>query len=163
MKVEYKISQIVRGISETWYHGKINEVQFTEIIVTDENKDKYFKLEIGEVFQQVTRKKLSEFRECFINNISEIEINQKLTWLASYYGECINTEEIWHEDKQIRIKISNVESLNMVESFPEIAIYRKENEIKTYKDDLYTYTYLSVLYPEHRALFQMFNAEILER
>ena len=70
----------------------------------------------------------------------------------------------WHEaDKTIQVKQSNDDCLAMLNEYPEVGVFRKENNIITYRENGYVYVYVNTLFPEHRALFEQFNAEINEQ
>lgn len=72
--------------------------------------------------------------------------------------------EIWHEaDMKIQIKMSFENNIKMLESYPEIGVYRKENNIGTYIVNNYTYSYCNYLLDEHRALLTAFGGIINER
>jgi len=90
MQVEYKISTIIETESEKWVHGKVNSIQFSEIDVTEENKAEYPLNEIGDKIQNIIREKLTEFKQCFTLTETDEEINNKLNYIAAYYGEVIN-------------------------------------------------------------------------
>jgi hypothetical protein len=66
----------------------------------------------------------------------------------------------WHENTVIQIKISLVNNLKMISSYPELAVYIKENNIKTYIEADYVYIYVNELFDEHKQLLLAFNAEI---
>lgn len=69
----------------------------------------------------------------------------------------------WHEpNKSIQVKQSNNDCLAMLDEYPEVGVFRKENNIITYRENGYVYVYVNTLFPEHRALFEQFNAEINE-
>jgi hypothetical protein len=50
----------------------------------------------------------------------------------------------------------------MLDEYPEVGVFRKQNSIITYRENGYVYVYVNTLFPEHRALFEQFNAEINE-
>lgn len=68
----------------------------------------------------------------------------------------------WHEDKQIQIVQSNEDLLSMLEEYPEIAVYRKENNITTYRESGRVYVYVNWILDEHRSIFENYDAEINE-
>ena len=69
----------------------------------------------------------------------------------------------WHDPtKSIQIIQSNDDCLNMIGDYPEIAVYRKENNIETIRENGLVYVYVNTLLPEHRTLLEQYNAEINE-
>jgi len=79
------------------------------------------------------------------------------------YIAYVDSLPIWHEaDKTIQVKQSNDDCLSMLDEYPEVGVFRKENSIITYREKGYVYVYVNTLFPEHRALFEQFNAEINE-
>lgn len=79
------------------------------------------------------------------------------------YIEIVDSLPIWHEaDKTIQVKQSNDDCLAMLDEYPEVGVFRKENSIITYREKGYVYVYVNTLFPEHKALFEQFNAEINE-
>ena len=69
----------------------------------------------------------------------------------------------WHEaDKTIQVKQSNDDCLSMLDEYPEVGVFRKQNNIITYRENGFVYVYVNTLFSEHRALFEQFNAEINE-
>ena len=86
----------------------------------------------------------------------------------SFYPQNIidNSEQMpadWHEDKQIQIVQTNEDLLEMLNEFPEIAVYRKQNDIETYMESGKVYLYVNYIMDEHRAILEKFNAEINEK
>ena len=76
----------------------------------------------------------------------------------------VEGNEIWHEtDMIIQIKMSFENNIKMLEQYPEIGVYRKENNIGTYIVNSYTYSYCNYLLDEHRALLTAFGGIINER
>ena len=67
------------------------------------------------------------------------------------------------ETKSIQIIQSNDDCLNMIGDYPEIAVYRKDNNIETIRENGLVYVYVNTLLPEHRILLEQFNAEIKEK
>ena len=79
--------------------------------------------------------------------------------------EVLTSEEtFWHEpEKTIQVKQSNEDCLAMLDEYPEVGVFRKQNSIITYRENGFVYVYVNTLFPEHRALFEQFNAEINEK
>ena len=79
------------------------------------------------------------------------------------YLEILDEIPQWHEpNKSIQVKQSNDDCLAMLDEYPEVGVFRKENNIITYRENGFVYVYVNTLFPEHRALFEQFNAEINE-
>lgn len=79
------------------------------------------------------------------------------------YIAYVDSLPIWHEaDKTIQVKQSNDDCLAMLDEYPEVGVFRKENNIITYRENGFVYVYVNTLFPEHKALFEQFNAEINE-
>lgn len=66
----------------------------------------------------------------------------------------------WHEDKNIQIVQSYDDLLEMLELYPEIAVYRRDNNIQTHKENNKVYVYVNELFQEHRDILESFNAKI---
>ena len=80
------------------------------------------------------------------------------------YIEIVDSLPFWHDPtKSIQIIQSNDDCLNMIGDYPEIAVYRKENNIETIRDNELVYVYVNTLLPEHRALLEQYNAQINEK
>jgi hypothetical protein len=80
------------------------------------------------------------------------------------YLEILEEVPRWHEeDKSIQIIQSNNDCLNMLEEYPEVGVFRKQNNIITYRENGFVYVYVNNLFPEHRALFLQFNSTINEK
>jgi hypothetical protein len=80
------------------------------------------------------------------------------------YLEIVDSIPQWHEEeKSIQIIQSNNDCLNMLDEYWQIAQYRKENNIITYRENGMVYVYVNNLFPEHRALFLQFNSTINEK
>ena len=80
------------------------------------------------------------------------------------YIEVVNSLPLWHDEtKSIQIIQSNDDCLNMIGDYPEIAVYRKDNNIETIRDNELVYVYVNTLLPEHRALLEQYNAQINEK
>jgi len=110
----------------------------------------------------------SPFQRYEIWYISEAEVlqntNQSVSWVNSLPLVDLPPLEIWHDEtKSIQIIQSNDDCLNMLGDYPEIAVYRKENNIESIRENGLVYVYVNTLFPEHRALFEQFNAEINEK
>jgi hypothetical protein len=70
----------------------------------------------------------------------------------------------WHDEScGIQIYQTYDDSLAMLEEHPDVATYRKENNIETIREFGFVYVYVNWLLPEHRALFESYNATINER
>lgn len=70
--------------------------------------------------------------------------------------------ETWHENKKYRIQLSYDNQLTLLELYPEMGVYRKENNIIVYKENENTYFYVNKILDEHRVLLLSFNAIITE-
>ena len=69
----------------------------------------------------------------------------------------------WHEpEKTIQVKQSNEDCLAMLDEYPEVGVFRKENNIITYREKGFVYVYVNTLLPEHRTLLEQYNAQINE-
>lgn len=79
-------------------------------------------------------------------------------------GEWERIEKIdWHEpDKSIQIILTHQQNTELVIAVPEIAVYRKENDIHVYQDDDFVYSYVDWLLGEHREILEQFGAMINE-
>ena len=70
---------------------------------------------------------------------------------------------IWHEeDKKIQIILTHQANTKLVSDVPELAMYRKQNAIKSYTDENNVYVYADWLLPEHRQLLTAYGAIINE-
>jgi len=68
---------------------------------------------------------------------------------------------MWHEPNMpMQIVMTFEQSTKLVGAYPEIAAYRKANNIVTYYEYDGTYVYVNWLLPEHKALFEAFGAII---
>jgi len=100
--------------------------------------------------------------------ISEAEVlqnnNTNVSWVNALELVELPPLNFWHEeDKAIQIVQSNNDCLNMLEEFPEVGVFRKQNNIITYRENGFVYVYVNNLFPEHRALFLQFNSTINEK
>jgi len=110
----------------------------------------------------------SPFQRYEIWYISEAEVlqntNQSVSWVNTLPLVDLPPLEIWHDEtKSIQIIQSNDDCLNMLGDYPEIAVYRKENNIETIRENGLVYVYVNTLLPEHRALLEQYNAQINEK
>jgi len=110
----------------------------------------------------------SPFQRYEIWYISEAEVlqntNQSVSWVNTLPLVDLPPLEIWHDPtKSIQIIQSNDDCLNMIGDYPEIAVYRKENNIETIRENGLVYVYVNTLLPEHRALLEQYNAQINEK
>ena len=72
--------------------------------------------------------------------------------------------ETWHEENmKIQIVMSFENNIKMLEQYPEIGMYRKDNNVGTYIVNNFTYSYCNYLLDEHRALLTAFGGIINER
>jgi len=84
-------------------------------------------------------------------------------YITNFVG-VVDDFPFWHEaDKKIQVKQSNEDCLAMLDEYPEVGVFRKQNNIITYRENGFVYVYVNTLFPEHRALFEQFNAEINEK
>jgi hypothetical protein len=109
----------------------------------------------------------SPFQRYEVWYISEAEVlqntNQSVSWVNTLPLVDLPPLYIWHEpEKTIQVKQSNDDCLAMLNEYPEVGVFRKENNIITYRENGFVYVYVNTLFPEHRALFEQFNAEINE-
>jgi hypothetical protein len=51
----------------------------------------------------------------------------------------------------------------MLGNYPQIGVYRKDNNIETIRENGLVYVYVNTLLPEHRTLLEQYNAEINEK
>ena len=80
------------------------------------------------------------------------------------YIEIVDNFPFWHDEtKSIQIIQSNNDCLNMLKEYPEVGVYRKQNNIDTYVDNNLVYVYVNNLLPEHRLMFEQFNSTINEK
>jgi hypothetical protein len=110
----------------------------------------------------------SPFQRYEIWYISEAEVlqntNQSVSWVNSLPLVDLPPLYIWHDEtKSIQIIQSNDDCLNMLGNYPQIAVYRKDNNIETIRENGLVYVYVNTLLPEHRALLEEYNAEINEK
>ena len=69
----------------------------------------------------------------------------------------------WHFDLKYQIIFTEINSLRMLQKRPEIGVYCKQNDIVSVIENGFVYIYVDFILPEHRVLFEVFNAEINER
>ena len=68
---------------------------------------------------------------------------------------------IWHDDNcSIQIVQSKDDCLNMLDNYPEIGVYRKDNNIENIRENGFVYIYVNYILPEHILLLEGFNAII---
>lgn len=105
------------------------------------------------------------FENWYISEIEVVEnVNVNVSWVNDLQLVNIPLENKWHEpEKTIQVKQSNDDCLAMLNEYPEVGVFRKENNIITYRENGFVYVYVNTLFPEHRALFEQFNAEINEK
>jgi superfamily I DNA and RNA helicase len=100
--------------------------------------------------------KVFEFEYVLKDNITEKYITD--------YIEIVNElpeKPIWHDENcSIQIVQSNNDCLAMLDNYPEIAVYRKENNIESIRENGFVYIYVNYLLEEHRILLENFNAII---
>lgn len=71
--------------------------------------------------------------------------------------------DIWHEeDKSIQIALTLEQNTDLAIDVPEIAMYRKEHNISSYREGNVIYSYVNWLLDEHRALLTRYGANIIE-
>ena len=109
----------------------------------------------------------SPFQRYEVWYISEAEVlqntNQSVIWVNTLPLVDLPPLYIWHDEtKSIQIIQSNNDCLAMLDEYPEIAVYRKENNIETIRENGLVYVYVNTLLPEHRTLLEQYNAEINE-
>jgi len=104
------------------------------------------------------------FENWYISDIEVVEnVNVNVSWVNDLQLVNIPLENKWHEpEKTIQVKQSNDDCLAMLDEYPEVGVFRKQNNIITYRENGFVYVYVNTLFPEHRALFEQFNAEINE-
>lgn len=69
--------------------------------------------------------------------------------------------DIWHDDTATIQLIQTFEdSLQMLEDFPEIGMYRKQNNLIPIKENGYIYFYLNHLLDEHKTILENYNTQI---
>ena len=104
------------------------------------------------------------FENWYISQIEVVEnVNVNVSWVNDLQLVNIPLENKWHEpEKTIQVKQSNDDCLAMLDEYPEVGVFRKQNNIITYRENGFVYVYVNTLFPEHRALFEQFNAEINE-
>ena len=105
------------------------------------------------------------FENWYISEIEVVEnVNVNVSWVNDLQLVNIPLENKWHDEtKSIQIIQSNDDCLNMLGDYPEIAVYRKENNIETIRENGLVYVYVNTLLPEHRTLLEQYNAEINEK
>lgn len=76
--------------------------------------------------------------------------------------EVLDPNDIWHDDTKVIQLVQTQEGFNWTSmNLPELAMYRKTNNIVTYQYDDKFYFYVNFLLPEHRTLFETnINLEI---
>ena len=92
--------------------------------------------------------------------LKDVVTEQYITDYVEVVSE-LPEKEIWHDKtKSIKISQSYQDSLEMLEEYPEIALYRKENGIKTIKENGFVYIYVNELFDEHRTILEKYNTII---
>jgi hypothetical protein len=76
--------------------------------------------------------------------------------------EVLDPNDIWHDDTKVIQLVQTQEGFNWTSmNLPELAMYRKTNNIVTYQYNGDFYFYVNFLLPEHRTLFETnINLEI---
>jgi len=75
----------------------------------------------------------------------------------------IITSIIYHDStKPIQIVLTNENSILLANAYPELIVYKNENNISTFFENGKVYFYLNFLIQEHREIFLAFGAEIKE-
>jgi hypothetical protein len=71
---------------------------------------------------------------------------------------------IWHDETcSIQTLQNNEDCLAMLDAYPEIGVYRKQNNIETIRENGFVYVYVNYILDEHRTLLENFNAKITEK
>lgn len=72
--------------------------------------------------------------------------------------EVLDPNDIWHDDTKVIQLVQTQEGFNWTSmNLPELAMYRKTNNIITYQYDGKFYFYVNFLLDEHRNLFETNN------
>ena len=88
-KVEYQLISVKEN-GEIEVRGKYNYITPVITEVTEENKQMYPMLEIGQSDTTFDREKISEFIHRFPADTTMGSINDFLKFQASYFGEVVN-------------------------------------------------------------------------
>jgi hypothetical protein len=119
------------------------------------------------------------YSEVVRNSFTELNGYMKLTAFEHYFNEhfdkIFDTDsdfqrwlkfgdiEIWHEeDKTIQIVLTLEQNTDLVTNVPEIAMYRKEHDIKVYREGNFVFSYVNWLLTEHRTLLESYGANIIQ-
>ena len=100
---------------------------------------------------------------------TDINLNDK-KYSCNVLNDTFLTEEdilpgtLWQDSGcTMRIKMSYVNNLAMLQNYPELGVYIKQSGINSYVDQGYTYIYVNYLLPEHQALLEAFGAQIITK
>ena len=100
--------------------------------------------------------KVFEFEYVLKDNITEKYITDYIEIV-----EELPEKPIWHDDNySIQIVQSKDDCLNMLDNYPEIGVYRKDNNIENIRENGFVYIYVNYILPEHILLLEGFNAII---
>ena len=106
----------------------------------------------------------------YINlNGTDLDLTNKLYTCNVIDNTILTLEDIlpgmlWHDNTcNIRIKMANINNLLMLQSYPELGVYIKENSINSVIDSNYTYIYVNNILQEHRMLLEAYGANIIEK
>jgi hypothetical protein len=114
-------------------------------------------VEVSEGFEAdfVVVKSIEEIDEAITRAFLAPEIDQKI----------VDNIEIPHHgsrEGKIQVFFKYLDASSMVQSYPDLMVYIRENAIPIIFEVEGVYIYLSVIYDEHRNLFNYFNAIITE-
>lgn len=94
--------------------------------------------------------------------IADLGINDSIDNYILIDEPLLINGEIWHENKLFQVKLSYDDQLTLLEQYPEMGVYRKQNNIIVYKENDTTYFYVNYILDQHKALLLSFNATITE-
>jgi len=93
---------------------------------------------------------------------ADLGVNDSIdNWMLTNEPILINGEK-WHENKQFQVKLTYDDQLALLEAYPEMGVYRKQNNIIVYKENDTTYFYVNYILDQHKSLLLSFNAIITE-
>ena len=81
-----------------------------------------------------------------------------------YTDDDLSPGYLWHDSGcTMRIKISNHNNLTLLQSYPELGMYIKMNNINSYIESNYSYMYVNYILPEHKTLLEAYGAIIITK
>jgi hypothetical protein len=108
-------------------------------------------------YEDITYMQLHAFEHYFNEHFDKIFDTQEAyeKWLK--FGGI----EAWHDESQsIQIVLTLEQNTDLVTNVPEIAMYRKQNNIIVHRDEKFVYSYVNWLLEEHESLLLSYGAVI---